>query len=134
MSACSELLTFRLSLLLLLGIILGYCLTFLEWVADVLCRLVGQTVIVDSLLSSGLLRDLDPRVVETGVRSLLVGIEFEIDGAWLTLLVDHILHLHDFPLTYASCCWGVGGTPAHFVIGLILPSFVSHEDCCCVCV
>ena len=96
MSACSEFLTFRLALLLLLGIILGYCLTFLEWVADVLCRLVGQTVVVDCLLGSGLLRDLYPRIVETGVRSLLVRIEFEIDGAWLTLLVDHILHLHDF--------------------------------------
>ncbi len=50
MSACSELLTFRLALLLLLGIILRYSLIFLERVADVLCRLVGQTVIVDSFL------------------------------------------------------------------------------------
>ena len=96
--AVSEFRTSGLALLLLLGLVLRLSLIFLERLCDVLCRLVGQAVVVDRLLDLGLVGHLHAGIVERGGRALFLRVELEIDRAWLTLLVNHVGHDDDLSL------------------------------------
>ena len=83
--------TFGLLLLLLLGLVVGFSLTLTERLSDILCRLVGLTVVVDGQLSLAFLGDADNfaavRIFAGGLRLPLLRVKLNIDDAVVAELI-----------------------------------------------
>ena len=83
--------TFGLLLLLLLGLVVGFSLTLTERLSDILCRLVGLTVVVDGQLSLAFLGDADDfaavRIFAGGLRLPLLRVKLNIDDAVVAELI-----------------------------------------------
>ena len=90
----------RFVLLLLLAVILRGGLTFLQRLFQVLCRLVGLTLVVHRHLRAAfvgrgdLLGVVGVRFV--AVRAALLRVELDIHRVMEALLVGHVLQLHGF--------------------------------------
>ena len=78
-------------MLLLLGLVVGFSLTLTERLSDILCRLVGLTVVVDGQLSLAFLGDADNfaavRIFAGGLRLPLLRVKLNIDDAVVAELI-----------------------------------------------